>query len=400
MKPNIIAEAFDRLRIVNTHCHHAPDELFREGFGLVKLLQYSYVAWIATGVDKEDIGRDLPRYLSMVRHNSYFVWVEKALQRIYGIDTPIDNQSIAQYDAAIREAHTDPSWHLKLMTDTCRYERAILDTFWSPGGDSGHPELFTPTFRVSMFLYGYADDATDHDSVSCYMQTGTKKPGDIDEYCNLVERAIIYHKENGCCALKMAHAYNRTLETRRVVRDNANAAFKNKSCGEEEIRSFQDYVIYAICRSAAKHGLPLQIHTGLGQLSGTNSMNLKGLIADNPDTKFVLFHIGYPWMDDIFALVHNYPNVYPDLCWLPLISPVAAEYALGQLLDIGCADKLFWGCDTWTGEESFAAVLAARAVFSRVLCNRITSGYTGADDAVQLIENVFYNNPKALYGFS
>jgi len=399
MKTDKIVEAFERIRIIDTHCHHAPDDVFND-FGLVKLLQYTYVAWIPTGIDEEDIGKDLPRYLSKVRHNSYFVWLEKALQRIYHIDVPLNAQSAGQYDSAIRAAHADPAWHLKLMTDTCRYERAILDTFWNPGGDSGHPGLFTPTYRVSMFLYGYADDATDHDGVSCYEQTGTKKTGDIDEYCDLVERAIVSHKESGCCALKMAHAYERTLETRRVDKAEANKAFKKKSCEQEDIRSFQDYVMYAICRIAAKHDLPLQIHTGLGQLSGANAMGLKTLIADNPDTKFVLFHIGYPWMEDIFALVHNYANVYPDLCWLPLISPTAATYALGQLLDIGCADKLFWGCDTWTGEESFAAVLAAREVFSHVLSDRIATGFCSTDDAVQLIEDVFYNNPKALYRFS
>ena len=397
MTKDTLSEAFGRTRVIGTHCHHFPDAFFAEDFGLAKLLQNSYVSWIQTGIAAEDIGRELPLFLSGARHNSYFVWLQKALQRIYGIDAALTGETAALYDEAIRSAHTDPAWHLKLMKERCGYERVILDTYWSPGGDNGHPELFAPTYRVNMFLYGYDATLSDHSDNNCYAATGTKKPADIEEYCALMESAIAAHQKGGACALKMAHAYEHTLECRRASRDEANAVFQGKGFGLQDTRSFQDYVTYQICRIAAKLDIPLQIHTGLGQLTGTRAMGLKTLIEDNPDTKFVLFHIGYPWMDDIFALTHYYPNVYPDLCWLPLISPTAAEYALGQLLDIGSAEKLFWGCDTWTGEESFGALLAAQHVFSRVLEARIDAGLTDKEGAAQVIEDVFHSNPKALY---
>ncbi len=400
MTRDSVTAAFERAHIISTHCHHLPDSFFAEDFGLVRLLQNSYAAWIPTGIAAEDIGRRLPDFLSRARHNSYFIWLQKALQHIYGLDTPLSSETAALYDEAICSAHADPAWHRKLMTEHCGYERVILDTYWSPGEDNGHPELFAPTFRVDMFQHGYSEDAADHNGVDCYRQTGTKKPADIDGFCAMMESAVAAHQRNGCVALKMAYAYERTLECGRVSRDEANAVFRSGDFGGREIRSFQDYIIREICCIAAERDIPLQIHTGLGQLSGTRAMGLKSLIADNPDTKFVLFHIGYPWMEDIFALVHNYANVYPDLCWLPLISPAAAEYALAQLLDIGSADKLFWGCDTWTGEESFGALLAARHVFSRVLEARVAAGSTDAEGAAQVIEDVFHNNPKALYGFS
>lgn len=79
----------------------------------------------------------------------------------------------------------------------------------------------------------------------------------------------------------------------------------------------------------------------------------------NPDTKFVLFHCSFPWADDVTGLLHAYRNVYCDLCWLPILSPSAAEYTLHQLIEIGTSDKICWGCDTWTSEESYGARITA-----------------------------------------
>ena len=169
---------------------------------------------------------------------------------------------------------------------------------------------------------------------------------------------------------------------------------------KEDIANFQNYLFSCVCGLAAEFSLPLQCHTGLGQLTNTRAMALKETIEANPQTKFVLFHCSYPWMDDISGLLHVYPNVYPDLCWLPILSPTAAQRMLHELIEIGTSDKVCWGCDTWTSEESYGALLAFRSVLTHVLQDKINDGYFSLSDAKQVIDNLMVNNAANLYDFS
>ena len=72
----------------------------------------------------------------------------------------------------------------------------------------------------------------------------------------------------------------------------------------------------------------------------------------NMGVKFLYDHSYCNWMDDLLGLLHSYSNVYADLCWLPLISTSAAERFLREALEIGGSNRILWGCDTWTSEES------------------------------------------------
>ena len=57
---------------------------------------------------------------------------------------------------------------------------------------------------------------------------------------------------------------------------------------EGDIRVFQNYVFDKICEIAAELSMPVQIHTGLGLMTGSNAMQLQPLIARNPNTTFGL----------------------------------------------------------------------------------------------------------------
>lgn len=126
-------------------------------------------------------------------------------------------------------------------------------------------------------------------------------------------------------------------------------------------------------------------------------MSLLEAIEKNPETKFVLFHCSFPWMSDISALLHKCPNVYPDLCWLPIISQTAAERMLRELIEIGTSDKVCWGCDTWTSEESYGALLAFKHVLANVLESKVKDGYFSLNDAKTMADKLMYDNTKRLY---
>jgi hypothetical protein len=153
----------------------------------------------------------------------------------------------------------------------------------------------------------------------------------------------------------------------------------------------------SICKMAADLNVPIQCHTGMGCLKNTRAINMLELIRDNPHTKFSGMHASFPWCEDILAYLDMFPNVYADVVWLPLLSPTAAEYVINHLIEVGTSERIVWGCDTWTSEESCGARLAMNEVLSRVLENKIHKGYFRKKDALLMAQNIMHDNAKELF---
>jgi predicted TIM-barrel fold metal-dependent hydrolase len=82
---------------------------------------------------------------------------------------------------------------------------------------------------------------------------------------------------------------------------------------------------------------------------------------------------------------------------MPILSTSRAVSALKEIIEIGTQDKICWGCDTWTSEESMGALMAARFVFARTMSDLVQDGYLSKQNGFEFIDNIMYNNAKRLY---
>jgi len=398
MTDNISSELMSYMqnhKIINTHSHHLEDHRF-ETVTLDNLLSDTYVNW--SGVQLPETPTERTAYLKKVQCRSYFIWLQKALQDLYGFSEPISADNWDSISQLIETSHQDSRFHLDVLQQKCGYRKVILDAYWRPGSDNGHAGFFTPALRVNSFFFGYSNDSKDHNGNNCRSLYGIAAQN-IDDYAEAMKTVILQKQKQGCIALKCALAYDRDLNFQNADKAQANRALTCTDAERtpEDIRVFQNYLFQKICEISAGTGLPLQCHTGLGLLQGSQAINLTQAIARNPDTKFVLLHCGFPWTDDISGLLHNYTNVYPDLSWLPILSPTAAKQMINQLIELGNSDKVCWGCDTWTSEESYGALLAFRQVLTAVLSEKIQDGYFLLDDAKRIIDCYLYDNAAGLY---
>ena len=382
-------------KILNTHSHHLPEQAMTD-FNLNKLIGSSYLQWqqVTPGTTVES--RSV--FLEKMRYRSFFVWLQKAIQELYGISDPITPQNWDQISDLIHKAHQNPSFYTDVLKDKCKYQKIIVDTYWNPGTNNGKPELFTPSFRLDLFFLGYKKGLRNHDGVSLEEQFG-ELPDNLIDDIEWVRKWILKKKSEGCVALKVAIAYERSLHFEKVTPKQAERVFylKESDITPEDIRCFQDYLFWKICEIAAEVSLPLQCHTGMGQIINTDILQLHNVIRNNPETKFVLLHCGFPWMDDILSMVDGYPNVYPDLTWDPLLSYTASNRVLHQLIELAQIDKICWGCDTWTVEESYGSLLAFRFSLCRVLSENISDGYLSISNAKDIIDKILFENAMNLY---
>ncbi|NIM45433.1 MAG: amidohydrolase family protein, partial [Nitrososphaeria archaeon] len=115
--------------------------------------------------------------------------------------------------------------------------------------------------------------------------------------------------------------------------------------GFEEAKPLQDYVVHTMIQLAEKHGYPVQIHTGLHEgneniLENSNPLLLTNLFMEYRKVKFDIFHAGYPYFRELATLAKNFQNVYPDLCWIHVVSPSAARTILAEWLDTVPSNKI------------------------------------------------------------
>ena len=387
---------FDSVPVVNTHSHHRPDEE-QAAMDLTSLLETTYIGEEWTGQAAPKKADEVPEWLSHIGTRSYFIWLQKAMQELFEISEPLSETSFDRYQEAVIKTHRTPEWRLNVLREKCRYTSILVDAFWEPGSDLGHPDLMTPAFRANSFLFSCSPETLDHNGNNAQQLYGKGKEfRDLGDYVSLMRDVIAQKKGEGCVSVKIPMAYDGSLAV--GVADAKLAQEALLTSTEENAEAFRSYIFREICDICAQEDLPLQIHTGLGKIRHSNAMGLRDVIYDKPETKFVLMHGSYPWTDDYCALIHNCHNVYADICWMPLISPARAADVLREILDICDPRHLTWGCDTWTCEESYGALLAMRSVLVRTLEAKIREDGWNADMAGMLIRNIMYRNATELYG--
>ena len=111
---------------------------------------------------------------------------------------------------------------------------------------------------------------------------------------------------------------------------------------------------------AQEFDLPVGIHTGNGTIrildvkarkkypiEYGNPLKMNDVLAKYPDLRVYFMHAGYPFLDDVIAMMLVYQNVYADLSRISWSSATRTAFHnyLKNLIDAGLGDRLMFGSD-------------------------------------------------------
>lgn len=431
---NDLYALIDTLPVISSHEHHMPDA-FHQDLTLDRVLENSYIGWYAGRTEKskdklknvdsqisisqrpkiyllpsidpnttsKDLAKQRSDFLDRHSYNSYLVWLDKGLQRIYGYEGDLNPENWDWISKKITEKHQEPNAHIEILKNSGKYLHAVQDTYWDYGNNLGHPELFSPTMRVDMFVSSCHPTVLDHDRNSPFIRYPDAPTNNFDDYLDFIKKLFTSWREKGAVAMKSASAYERTIRYSEGNRQIAECVFYKPSqdVNWEDRIAYGDFMFNWFCKLSVELDIPFQIHTGLAELSGSRPMLFEPMIARYPGARFVLFHSGYPWYSDIIGLAHNYDNICIDMVWAPIISTSGAINALHQYIEVAqSSDLIGWGGDTWTSEEAVGAMLAWQFVIASVLTVKIEDGYLDWKKAEVLAHKLMYRNNAKIYGFS
>lgn len=164
-----------------------------------------------------------------------------------------------------------------------------------------------------------------------------------------------------------------------------------------------DPVVAPYFELAQKLGLPVGFHILPGGPNGglyynrkmlqgiraynANPLQIENVLIKHPDVKVYIMHGGWPYVEDMKALMYAHPQVYVDVAVINWILPLEEFHSfLRQLVQAGFGDRIMYGSDQMVWPQTID--IGIDAINSAPFLN------------MQQKEDIFYNNAARFLGLS
>ena len=399
-KMSPLFEITDSIKLIDTHEHmeRTPDESYPGGdlFDIIKNTFYLWADLVSSGMPPTALdnleGEDekkwsvLRNYLPNVINTGFYYGIIKGLRSVYDFDlTEINDSNWKELNERIKTAYKDPLWPEKILREKTHIEKAINDV----DGFNMNSSMFLPAIKfdylVSRVTKGENSFEDGHTET-------------FDEYIEFIDHKLDEFKIKRAVALKTVTPYYRGFDYVDVPEFEVRRIFETKGkLSDNDKKSIEDFTFHFIIRKAIELELPIQIHTGILAwnqviLDHCNPAVLNSFFLQYPKCQFILFHGGFPFIEETGALVKAFPNVFLDFCWLPWISQSITKRCLHDWLDLIPYNKLMWGGDAHRAECIHGHWLIAQETVVEVLRERIHENRLSLDAAIAITKGIFRNN--------
>lgn len=413
-----IREALDAVPAVDTHDHlwrpgwfqddvHTPNG---EGMTLHAVWRGSYYPWINRLTSRER-GQTFEGWWEKAKHDfddaratTFYRYMLPAFQDLYGVDFDrITEAQAAELERRILENYRDPMrWVSHVVRERANIAVMVNDPYWSRLDFEPAYPFEVAVLNVTGLVDGFhpSEFRNPGDDPYRFAQAQGMEVKRLDDYVRVLDRLLEVSKGRGIVGLKCTVAYQRTLAFENVSAERAAAVFgrPRAELSKEEIKAFEDFIMWRLVELAGRHDLPVQIHTGQARIQGSNPMLLVDLIEANPRTKFSLFHGGYPWVGETGAIVMRHgSHVWVDSVWLPTISFTMAKRAFHEWLEVMPSNRILWGADGHHAEGIYGATVLTRRCLAEVLAEKVEAGDLREEDAVRIGRQVLRENALELF---
>jgi predicted TIM-barrel fold metal-dependent hydrolase len=418
-----IQTAVDAIRVIDTHEHLEEESvrLGRESIDFITLFDsYASHDLISAGMPGPDWERCtradasvdekwklLEPHYRAARNTAYLRAVDIAIRDLYGVEA-LDADTVGPLTQRMRERN-EPGVLSWILRERSGIEVAQINAI-EPEGDAQivpffreqcDPELFLQDIGVAPLLFWPPPIA------ALERETGASI-GSFAHYEQAIEK-LFELRAPIADAIKQQSAYWRVQSFDDVPAAEAERVFDRarRDPGRvtpAEQKTLQDWGFHRCIRLAIEHDLPIKIHTGYK--AGFNFMDvshiqparLTNLFVQYPEARFDLFHIGYPYQEEVLALAKHFANVYVDMCWAWIIDPQASGRFLKQFVTAVPSNKLFaFGGDYVVAEPVYGHLRIARDGIARALSGLVEEDYLTVPEAVAIARRILRENALEVF---
>ncbi|MBV6642567.1 MAG: amidohydrolase family protein [Cyclobacteriaceae bacterium] len=374
--------------------HYADDDIKSAGMSkpqFAELLSDKYAV-----TEKWEIVKP---YWEASKNTTYNRAVLLAIDELFDIGELNDN-TVEVLSEKLRNSY-DGTWYDYVLKEKAKIKYAIQDV----GSRREEDSMFRYVEKFDQFIRIQSKQ-----DVLALEKSFTMKISNLDSYVDMLTKAFEQAIERGIVGVKSALAYHRPLNYENVTKEAADKVFSRLMESDEdsvfsfeEAKPFQDFIMHQIIQLVRKHDLPFQFHTGLQSGDGNiidnaNPSHLANLFLEYRDVRFVLFHGGFPYGGILSTQAKSFRNVYIDMCWSAVISPSYSERYLHEWIETVPSNKIMaFGGDYHNVESTFAHSLIARGIVSKVLIEKVGSGYLTEAEALEIAKRILHDNAIDLF---
>jgi predicted TIM-barrel fold metal-dependent hydrolase len=412
-----IKAALDAVPAVDTHDHLWPFDRLPgyvetargRGMNLSGLWRNSYYTWInplapwTPGGAFDAWWAQAQHSFADARATSFYRYQLPAFQDLYGVDFDrITAEQARALDERIFDHYKDQRWLYHVITERANIELMFNDPYWARLDFRTAYPFGVLVFNVTTLVAGFhpSEFQSEWDDPYHFARGEGLKVESVDDYLAVLDRLFQKAKAAGAACLKTTLAYQRTLRFDDVPKDRAARAFGHprRELTPDDVKAFEDFIMWRLVELSARYDLPFQIHTGDARIQGSNPMLLVNLIAAHPQTKFILFHGGFPWVGEtgVIAMRHG-KHVWVDSVWLPTLSYSTAKRAFHEWLEVMPSDRIMWGADANHAEGIYGATELTRRCLAEVLAEKVDRGDLLEEHALRIGRQVLRDNALKLF---
>jgi uncharacterized protein len=414
-----ISEKIQETQFIDTH-EHFIDETERLNclkpfiqcddwttiFGL-----YSKFDFVSAGMPKRDVDsftsseihpidkwKIIEPYWHKVKYTGYGRVIQNTINNLYNIPQ-LAQENIPELEAKY-QAYRKKGFYKETLKKA-NVKSCIVNPPGRPFKETEFPELLYQDIDALGMI---------RINVERYNENILPKVSDLNDWLHIIDWWFEKYS-NSAVGVKIGNAYFRRLDFEKIDFEKAAPLFKDKLAGiklsESEEKQIQDHIFWHVLDLATQKGLPVKLHTGYQAMN--NMMNLENVMynpADcanlcrlSPDSRFIFFHISYPYHEPMISLAKHYNNAFIDMCGSWSINPVAAIDFLKKYIVTAPVNKLLaFGGDDLYIENLIGHSILARKGITHALFELIKDDWISEGDSFEITESIMFKNVAEIYG--
>jgi predicted TIM-barrel fold metal-dependent hydrolase len=216
-------------------------------------------------------------------------------------------------------------------------------------------------------------------------------------------------RSGGYRGLKSVIAYRTGLDVSPLSRtpDQGYKALDaiRRGLGGGSMKQLRDHLLCRALELCMEHGVPMQIHTGMGDFEVNLPLAHPALLLDllrfpaYRACHVILVHTGYPWHGEAAYMANVLPRVYCDVSEGTPFAGHAARRILSEVLEMAPLSKVLYGSDGFgVPEINYTSAKLAKQALGQVLNGLVADGFLDEAEAQEAAGGILAGNARRIYG--
>jgi len=409
-------DEISKIPCINSHSHIMPEQnRLAEAPDALAFFRHAYAAsdLVSAGMSTSELETALRPALPLAerwkRFEPYWRWTRltgysqciiEGFRDLLGF-AELTSQTVEPISEALR-AHSKPGFYHDVLKRQSNIKVSVMNMEDLIEVDR---ELFLPLPRLNRFSM-----LRSASQVQAIERDYNVSIANLDDHVEAIRGACRQWKAAKVAGVKMSQSYHRSMDFKGRKREDAAKVFDGLMRGDyaglesEGGALLEDYLVFECCRAASDADLTIQFHQGIragnyGSMEGCSPAPLAELLQTSRNARFDLSHSGYPYLREGAVLGKTFSNVYLNMSWIHIISPIGSRTDLKEWLRMVPYNKIIaYGDDLQYVEAVYGHLKMARQNFAIALAEMIEEGFISESIALDVAQAVFHDNPAKIYG--